>query len=42
MLLNTAFYDEVAVSTANRRQHFYLTAGKVLDLSYNLKFKGKI
>ncbi len=39
MLLNTAFYDEVAVSTANRRQNFYLTAGKVYDLNYNIKFK---
>jgi type IX secretion system PorP/SprF family membrane protein len=39
MLLNTAFYDEVAVSTANRRQNFYLTAGKVYDLNYYIKFK---
>ena len=39
MLLNTVFYDEVAVSTANRRQNFYLTAGKVYDLNYYIKFK---
>lgn len=42
MLLNTAFYDEVAVSTANRRQNFYLTAGKVYDLNYYIKFKPAI
>jgi type IX secretion system PorP/SprF family membrane protein len=42
MLLNTAFYDEVAISTANRRQHFYLTAGKVYDLTYDIKFKPAI
>jgi type IX secretion system PorP/SprF family membrane protein len=39
MLLNTAFYDEVAVSTADRRQNFYLIAGKVYDLNYYIKFK---
>ena len=39
MLLNTAFYDEVAISTANRRQNFYLTAGKVYDLNFYIKFK---
>lgn len=39
MLLNTAFYDEVAVSAANRRQNFYLIAGKVYDLNYYIKFK---
>jgi type IX secretion system PorP/SprF family membrane protein len=39
MLLNTKFYDEIAVSTANRRQTFYLIAGKVYDLNYYIKFK---
>jgi len=42
MLLNTAFYNDVAVSTANRRQNFYLTAGKVFDLSDAIKFKPTI
>lgn len=39
MLLQTKMYDEFAYSDVNRRQHFYLTGGKVYDLSYNLKFK---
>jgi type IX secretion system PorP/SprF family membrane protein len=39
MLLQTKMYDEFSYSDANRRQHFYLTGGKVYDLSYNLKFK---
>ncbi len=42
MMLNTKFYDEVAVSTANRRQNFYLSAGKVYDLNYDIKFKPAI
>ena len=42
MMLNTTFYDEVAVSTANRRQNFYLSAGKVYDLNYDIKFKPAI
>lgn len=42
MLLNTEFYDEVSVSTANRRQNFYLTVGKVYDLNNNIKFKPAI
>jgi type IX secretion system PorP/SprF family membrane protein len=42
MLLNTSFYDEVAVSKANRRQNFYLTAGKVYNLNYYIKFKPAI
>lgn len=39
MLLQTKIYDEFAYSDANRRQHFYLSGGKVFDLSYDLKFK---
>lgn len=39
MLLETKTYDEFAYSDVNRRQHYYLTAGKVFDLSYNVKFK---
>jgi type IX secretion system PorP/SprF family membrane protein len=39
MLLNTAFYDEVAVSSANRRQNYYITAGKVFDINNDIKFK---
>ena len=39
MLLETKMYDEFAYSDVNRRQHYYLTAGKVFDLSYNVKFK---
>lgn len=42
MLLNTKFYDNVSVSTANRRQNFYLSLGKVYDLNYNIKFKPAI
>jgi type IX secretion system PorP/SprF family membrane protein len=39
MLLETKTYDEFAYSDVNRRQHYYLTGGKVFDLSYNVKFK---
>ncbi|WGK95079.1 MULTISPECIES: type IX secretion system membrane protein PorP/SprF [Flavobacterium] len=39
MLLETKTYDEFAYSDVNRRQHYYLTAGKVFELSYNVKFK---
>ncbi|WP_374505168.1 type IX secretion system membrane protein PorP/SprF [Flavobacterium sp.] len=39
MLLETKTYDEFAYSDVNRRQHYYLTAGKVFDLNYNVKFK---
>ena len=39
MMLQTKMYDEFAYSDVNRRQHYYLTAGKVFDLSYNVKFK---
>ncbi|WP_374505212.1 type IX secretion system membrane protein PorP/SprF [Flavobacterium sp.] len=39
MLLETKTYDEFAYSDVNRRQHFYLSGGKVFDLSYNVKFK---
>jgi type IX secretion system PorP/SprF family membrane protein len=39
MLLQTKMYDEFAYSDANRRQHFYLTGGRVFDLTDNIKFK---
>jgi type IX secretion system PorP/SprF family membrane protein len=39
MLLNTAFYNEAAVSSANRRQNLYITAGKVFDINNDIKFK---
>lgn len=39
MLLNTAFYDDVAQSTAARRQSYYMTAGKVIDINSYIKFK---
>lgn len=38
-LLETKFYDVVSYSETKRRQHFYFVAGKVYDLTYNLKFK---
>lgn len=37
--LETDHYDDVAVSTASERAHFYLIGGYVFDLSSNLKFK---
>lgn len=42
MLLDTKRYNEVATSELKQRQHIYLTAGKVYDLNYNLKFKPAI
>lgn len=39
MLLQTKVYDEFAYSDVNRKQHLYVAAGKVFDLSYDLKFK---
>lgn len=39
MLLETKTYDEFAYSDVNRRQHYYLSAGKVFDLTYDIKFK---
>ncbi len=38
-VLKTEFYDDVAVSTASKRQHFFLIAGYVFQLNDNLKFK---
>lgn len=39
MLLETKTYDEFAYSDVNRRQHYYLSGGKVYDLTYDIKFK---
>ena len=39
MLLETKTYDEFAYSDVNRRQHYYLSGGKVFDLTYDIKFK---
>ncbi len=39
MLLQTKMYDEFAYSDVNRRQHFYLTGGRVFDVTDNIKFK---
>lgn len=39
MLLQTKTYDEFSNSTINQRQHLYLTAGKVYDLTSSVKFK---
>jgi len=38
-LLETEHLDEVTLSTANERIHYYLIAGYVFDLSENIKFK---
>lgn len=38
-LLKTEYYDDVQVSTASSRAHYYLTAGYVFTLSDNLKLK---
>ncbi len=38
-ILQTKYYDEVQVSTATERVHYYLTGGYVFDLNPNLKFK---
>lgn len=38
-LLETKFYDDVKVSVASQRMHFYAIAGYVFDLSDELKFK---
>lgn len=38
-MLNTEHYDEIAVSTAAERQHFFIIAGYVFQLSENIKFK---
>lgn len=38
-LLQTKHYDEVSVSTAAERLHFYLIGGYVFDLGPKLKFK---
>lgn len=37
--LETKYYDDVQVSTATEKSHFYLTGGYVFDISENLKFK---
>ena len=38
-MLNTEHYDEIAVSTAAERQHFFMIAGYIFQLGDNLKFK---
>lgn len=38
-MLKTSHYDHSKLSTAKQKMHFYLIAGYVYDLSYNLKFK---
>ena len=38
-LLKTDHYDDVAVSTATEKAHFYLIGGYIFDLSSSLKFK---
>lgn len=38
-LLQTEYYDDVQVSTATAKAHFYLTGGYVFTLSDNLKLK---
>jgi len=38
-VLKTKFYDEIAVSTAVKRLHFFAIAGYVFQLNDNLKFK---
>lgn len=38
-VLKTEFFDTVAISTAAKRQHFYVIAGYVFQLNENLKFK---
>lgn len=38
-ILQTKHYDEVAVSTATEKMHFYLIGGYVFDLRNNIKFK---
>lgn len=38
-MLNTEHYDQIAVSTAAERQHFFMIAGYVFQLNKNLKFK---
>jgi len=37
--LETEYYDDVQVSTATEKSHFYFIGGYVVDLSQNLKFK---
>ncbi|KAF2340159.1 PorP/SprF family type IX secretion system membrane protein [Flavobacterium tistrianum] len=39
MILETKFYDDVKVSVASQRMHFYAMGGYVFDLNDNLKFK---
>lgn len=38
-ILQTKRFDEFAYSDANRKQHIYLTAGRVFDLTTSIKFK---
>lgn len=38
-MLETSHYDHSQLSTAKEKMHFYLIAGYVYDLSYNVKFK---
>ncbi|MND98819.1 hypothetical protein D3C87_1082490 [compost metagenome] len=39
MILETKFYDDVKVSVASQKMHFYAMGGYVFDLNNNLKFK---
>ncbi|MBL0738545.1 type IX secretion system membrane protein PorP/SprF [Flavobacterium sp. GN10] len=39
MILETKFYDDVKVSVASQKMHFYAMGGYVFDLNDNLKFK---
>lgn len=38
-MLETKYYDDIAVSTATEKTHLYLIGGYVFDLNANLKFK---
>ena len=38
-ILKTEFFDEAAISTAEKRQHFFLIGGYVFDVSPTLKLK---
>ncbi|WDF66361.1 PorP/SprF family type IX secretion system membrane protein [Flavobacterium sp. KACC 22763] len=39
MILETKFFDDVKVSVADHKMHFYAMGGYVFDLNENLKFK---
>lgn len=38
-VLETKYYDDVQVSTATEKAHFYLTGGYIFDISYDFKLK---